>query len=91
MMTPSGRFKPGDLICLTMTNFYPQLWNSSWNVGTILIGLCSFMLEEHNPENCILLETASLKERSSTRKDLARKSGLFNIENFPKFSDLFPG
>ena len=41
MMTPSGRFKVGQKICMSLSDFHPELWNPTWSVRTILIGILS--------------------------------------------------
>ena len=48
MVTPNGRFKTCTALCLSMSDFHPESWNPLWSVGTILMGLHSFMLE-HTP------------------------------------------
>jgi ubiquitin-conjugating enzyme E2 J2 len=45
MRTPSGRFKPGERICLSMSDFHPESWNPVWGISTILLGLQSFMAD----------------------------------------------
>ena len=71
-----------------MSDFHPEKWNPCWTAGTILNGLCSFMLEEYGSS---IGYTGSLSETSSKRKELAQQSGSYNIEHFPKFNELFPG
>ncbi|EIE76379.1 ubiquitin-conjugating enzyme E2 6 [Rhizopus delemar RA 99-880] len=46
MMTPSGRFQVNTRLCLTMSDFHPNLWNPSWSVASILNGLLSFMVSD---------------------------------------------
>lgn len=38
-ITPSGRFATNQKICLSLSDFHPELWNPAWNIGSILIGL----------------------------------------------------
>jgi len=45
MLTPNGRFKTNTRLCLSMSDFHPESWNPLWNVGSILSGVLSFMLE----------------------------------------------
>ena len=71
-----------------MSDFHPEQWNPCWTVGTILNGLCSFMLEEYGSQ---IGYTGSLSYPPSTRKELAKQSGSYNIKHFPKFNELFPG
>ena len=46
MLTPSGRFVPGQKICMSMSDYHPETWNPAWHTETIIIGLLSFMLTE---------------------------------------------
>ncbi|CEG45375.1 ubiquitin-conjugating enzyme e2 [Plasmopara halstedii] len=45
MITPNGRFKTNQRLCLSMSDFHPETWNPMWSVSSILTGLYSFMLE----------------------------------------------
>ena len=76
-----------------MSDFHPEKWNPCWTAGSILNGLCSFMVEEYSSSYPVE-QTGSLTLAhftSQNRKELARKSGSYNVENFPKFIELFPG
>ncbi|KAI3654028.1 hypothetical protein MP228_000747 [Amoeboaphelidium protococcarum] len=84
MITPSGRFQPNAKICLTMSDFHPELWNPSWSVASILLGLQSFMNDES--QNTTGSVTCSLQEK----KQFARMSRKWNRESNPKFVDVFP-
>lgn len=33
MITPSGRFKPSERLCLSMSDFHPETWNPAWTAG----------------------------------------------------------
>ena len=44
MMTPNGRFQTNTRLCLSISDFHPDLWNPAWSVATILTGLLSFMV-----------------------------------------------
>ena len=68
-----------------MSDFHTEKWNPCWTAGTILIGLCSFMSEEYGSRH------GSLYETSDKRKKLAKQSGSYDMEHFPKFNELFPG
>ena len=56
--------------------------------STILNGLCSFMLEEWESP---IGFSGSIQADSMTRKKLAKESGLYNLEKYPIFMELFPG
>lgn len=45
MLTPNGRFKTEERICLSISDFHPESWNPMWSVDTIIMGLISFMVE----------------------------------------------
>lgn len=82
MITPSGRFKTNTRLCLSFSDFHPDTWNPTWSLSTILTGLLSFMLEEHNA-------VGSLQASDSVRRSYARKSLQFN-RNDATFVELFP-
>ena len=44
MITPNGRFSQRTKICTSFSDFHPELWDPSWKVETIILGLISFML-----------------------------------------------
>ncbi|XP_046920190.1 ubiquitin-conjugating enzyme E2 J2-like [Dermatophagoides farinae] len=82
MITPSGRFKTNTRLCLSFSDFHPDSWNPTWSLSTILTGLLSFMLEEHNA-------VGSLQASDSVRRIYAKKSLQFNL-NDATFVELFP-
>ena len=46
MVTETGRFKINYRICLSISDYHPKSWSPLWNVGSIIIGLISFMITE---------------------------------------------
>jgi len=82
MYTPNGRFKPSTRLCLSMSDFHPESWNPMWSIGTILMGLYSFMLEDAPTYG-------SITTSDEYKKKAAQDSLYFNIKN-KLFSDLFP-
>ena len=80
MFTPSGRFKTNTPICMSFSNFHPELWNPAWGVSTIIIGLISFM----NTED---MTTGGMRASYNERKAFAAKSLPFNMDSQknPKF------
>lgn len=79
--TPSGRFVVGQKICASMTDFHPESWNPLWSVGTLLVGVLSFMAED--------APTAGSEWKSSwERRRLARDSWQTNAKN-GEFRKLF--
>jgi erythromycin esterase-like protein/ubiquitin-protein ligase/putative AlgH/UPF0301 family transcriptional regulator len=73
--TPSGRFETGSRICVSFSDYHPELWNPSWGIESVLVGLQSFMQEEC-PE-----ALGSIKSSAKTRRELARRSHEFNLSN----------
>ncbi|CAK8694687.1 ubiquitin-conjugating enzyme E2 J2-like [Clavelina lepadiformis] len=82
MITPSGRFKCNQRLCLSISDFHPDTWNPAWSVTTILTGLLSFMVEE-TPT------LGSVETSVYTKQNLAKCSRLFNLKN-ETFCELFP-
>ena len=42
LMTPNGRFEEGKKICLSISNFHPELWQPAWGIRTMMEALRSF-------------------------------------------------
>ncbi|KAI9329191.1 ubiquitin-conjugating enzyme/RWD-like protein [Obelidium mucronatum] len=81
MITPSGRFTPSTRLCLSMSDYHPESWCPGWNVGTILNGLLSFMLES-------TITTGSISTTDAEKKQLAAASKEWNKGN-AKFNEVF--
>ncbi|KNE61116.1 hypothetical protein AMAG_06868 [Allomyces macrogynus ATCC 38327] len=82
MLTPNGRFKPGDRICLSMSDFHPDTWNPAWSVATILSGLLSFMATDE-------VAAGTVAGTPSQRKALAATSHAWNREQ-KVYKEVFP-
>ena len=82
MITPSGRFKCNQRLCLSISDFHPDTWNPAWSVTTILTGLLSFMVED-TPT------LGSVETSIVTKQNLAHCSRTFNLQN-SVFCELFP-
>lgn len=82
MLTPNGRFETNVRLCLSMSDFHPESWNPVWSVGTILMGLYSFMLEEQ-------ATAGSVSTTAATKRRYATESLEHNSKN-AKFAELFP-
>ena len=72
-MTPNGRFKVDENICMSFTKFHPESWSPMWNIENMLAGLVSFMLEETGTEGAVVTS-------QSEKRRLAQASGLFNYK-----------
>ncbi|CAF0718241.1 unnamed protein product [Brachionus calyciflorus] len=68
LLTPSGRFKVNEKICLSISGHHPETWLPSWSIRTALLALIGFMPT--------LGEGAlgSLDYTTDERKALAKKS-----------------
>jgi len=82
MITPSGRFKCNQRLCLSISDFHPDTWNPAWSVTTILTGLLSFMVED-TPT------LGSVETSVHTKQNLAMCSRTYNLKN-TVFCELFP-
>jgi len=82
MNTPNGRFKPNTRLCLSMSDFHPESWNPMWSVGTILLGLYTFMLDNQPTYG-------SIETTESAKRLFAKDSLEFNMKN-KNFCELFP-
>ena len=81
MLTPSGRFTVNEQICMSYSNFHPELWNPLLGVSAIVIGTISFMNTDENTYGAV--------SSSPQQKVLyARDSLAFNMRN-KAFCDLF--
>lgn len=84
-LTPNGRFKPQEKICLSFTGYHPETWSISWGVENMLVALISFMYTDE-------ITTGAVITSSSEKKKFAEESLQFNIANkeFVKmFQDSF--
>lgn len=48
MLTPSGRFVPGEDICLSASNYHPETWTPRWTVLSLVDALRLHMLTAAN-------------------------------------------
>lgn len=82
MYTPNGRFQTHTRICMSMSDYHPETWNPVWSVGTILVGLQSFMLEQGD-------SVGTVKTSEEQRRKYAAESLETNLAN-KDFCRLFP-
>mmetsp|Transcript_28812 Transcript_28812/g.43508 ORF Transcript_28812/g.43508 Transcript_28812/m.43508 type:complete len:215 (+) Transcript_28812:112-756(+) len=82
MCTPSGRFVTNRRLCLSMSDFHPETWNPMWSVGTVLLGLCSFMVDNAPT-------SGSIESSLAGKRRLAKQSLDFNVRD-PVFCQTFP-
>lgn len=84
MITPSGRFVPGQRICLSMSDFHPESWNPAWNVSTILKALQSFMVDDEPATGCLV------KQDDQVIMSFAKQSRHWNATSNQQFKAQFP-
>ena len=73
-ITPNGRFKPGEKICLSFTNYHPESWSIAWSIEKMLLATISFMnTNEHS--------TGTLITSDSTKRYYAKLSLIYNLKN----------
>lgn len=82
MLTPNGRFSTNTSLCLSNTSFHPEMWNPLWGVGTIVMGLISFM-------NCNEGGIGSLTDSEAQRRLLAKGSRKYNVTNLRQMYQAF--
>ena len=91
-VTPQGKFKPGEKICLylsifkiiyyrSFTSFHPESWSTSWTIETMLVALISFM---HTNE----VTAGSVTTTDAEKRRLAAASIQQNLRD-PQFERLF--
>jgi ubiquitin-conjugating enzyme E2 J2 len=88
MLTPSGRFKTNTRLCLSMSDFHPETWNPMWSVGTILMGLFSFFLEE-TPTHGSIVTNDTFKRRAATESLAYNCRDKIFCELFPDLVDKY--
>jgi ubiquitin-protein ligase len=76
MLTPNGRFRINNKICLTITGFHKETWTPIWTIYKILDAFNSIFICD-NDEGL-----AHIKESPQNRKYLARDSVSFNLINY---------
>jgi len=81
MITPSGRFACNTRICMSMSDFHPELWCPTWSVGSILTGLLSFMNSDEET-------TGGVVDTPEKRRAFAAASRNFN-DSDKIFRELF--
>ena len=67
-LTPNGRFKTNEKICITYTSYHTENWNPLWNIRLMIKSLISFFLIDY--ENGI----GSMAADDEERKRLANES-----------------
>ncbi|KAK5169367.1 Ubiquitin-conjugating enzyme E2 6 [Saxophila tyrrhenica] len=84
MHTPSGRFRPSERLCLSISDFHPKSFNPAWEVSTILLGVQSFMTSEE-------MTTGSVSASEGERKALAARTRWWNSTGGGSTDRRLPG
>lgn len=74
MLTPSGRFNPGDSICLSTSAFHREMWQPTMSLTSLCIGFLSFFTEESDG-------IGSIHSGDQVRRQLAAKSKWWNKQH----------
>ena len=82
MITPNGRFECNTRLCLSISDYHPELWKPAWSVSSVLVGLVSFMMENSST-------LGSKTTSDDVKRQLALQSGSYNLKD-PTFCELFP-
>lgn len=92
VMTPSGRFNPGQKICMDNTSFHNESWSNSWNMNTILLGLLSIMIDDRERGHNMIVYSDKA-QGDAIKKKMAASSHEWNEryvkEIYSKFRDGF--
>ena len=78
MLTPSGRFKVNDAICLTNSHYHPEQSSAVWNMYTMTLGMISIFMDDDTTG------ISHIKDTLQNRKELATNSYTYNCSNFPE-------
>ena len=65
-------------ICTSFSDYHPELWDPSWNVETIVVGLISFWLSNERT-------AGSVPSSDDEKRKMAEMSLEYNFKNTPKF------
>lgn len=87
MLTPNGRFKEGETLCTTFTNYHTEAWTPIWNIEKMVMGLISLMFESAEAGSAGA-GIAGIVSSPETCLKFAQKSMEWNLNN-EKFIELF--
>ena len=83
MLTPSGRFKINDAICLTNSHYHPEQSSAVWNMYTMTLGMISIFMDDDTTG------ISHIKESLENRKELALDSYSYNCNKHPTIFKRF--
>jgi len=73
-LTPNGRFKVNEKICLSITGYHPEQWSAVWDIRAALTALIAFLPTP--PEGAI----GSLDYSDEEKRRLAKISGRYTCK-----------
>lgn len=94
MITPSGRFKTGMDLCLSISNYHPESWNPSWGARSVILGLHSFMSDEADPTTAggiTAKQSGYTEEQLNTERIRLRKASKAFNESHTVYKEYFKG
>ncbi|KAL3781358.1 hypothetical protein HJC23_013442 [Cyclotella cryptica] len=68
MLTPSGRFVPGEDICLSASNYHPETWTPRWTVLSLVDALRLHMLTAANEIGGVMASDEKRKSHAQTSR-----------------------
>lgn len=80
-MNKNGRFETGTKICLTITQYHPEEWNSAWTIQTMLEAVISLFAEN-------MQGVGALTSSAEIRLFLAKNSHTFVCEKCGPIKEL---
>ena len=87
-LTPSGRFEINKKICLTITGFHSDMWQSTITIKTMLIQVFSVFYQDADNGIAHLIPPAS-GTSSFERKNYAKNSIAYNLVNYKEIYENF--
>ena len=66
MLTPNGRFKTNDKICLTNSSYHGESWTPSWSIRNMILGVASIFITDDTTG------ISHIKDTPQNRKEFAK-------------------
>lgn len=88
MLTPSGRFKIGQNICMSNLSYHPESHSAAWTIQKYLIGLISVMSDDKIVGVGHIKDTDSNKKQYRDSSEKYNNDTYSNIYNNPRFERL---
>lgn len=85
LISETGRFKPNERICLSISDYHPESWNPVWPVRSIIIGLISFFVTETHTVGSI----REISKDQQAKVAVASKQKILNHKVYKEFFKTF--